>query len=66
LKQSPRVWLERFALVVQEFGLHHSQKDYSVYFQLHHGKQILLLDYVNGIVITGDEAQEISELKLYL
>ena len=55
--------ISQIYLNVQEFVLHRSHKDHSILFRLHHGKQILMLVYVNDIVITGDDAQGISELK---
>jgi len=42
----------------------HSQKDYSVFFWLHQGKWIMLIVYVDDIVITRDDTQEISEFKI--
>jgi len=35
LKQSLKGWFGRFASIVQEFKLHHSQKDHFVFFRLH-------------------------------
>ena len=66
LKQSPRVRFGRYGSVLQEFGLHCSQKDHLIFFRIHQGKRILLVVYMDDIVITRDDIQGISDLKLYL
>jgi len=66
LKQSPRAWFCRFASTVQDFGLHRSEKDHSVFWRLHNGKRILLVVYVDDIVITGDDTIGIVSLKKHL
>ena len=66
LKQSPRAWFGRFALVIQEFRLCRSEKDHSVFWRIQHGKSILLVVYVDDIVITGDDVKGINNLKKYL
>ena len=45
LKRSRKICFEKFASVVQKFGLHHSQKDHSFFFLLYREKWIILLIY---------------------
>ena len=67
LKQSPRAWFSRFSSVVQEFGMIRSAADYSVFY--HHlstGKCIYLIVFVDDIVITGSDQDDIQKLKQHL
>ena len=60
LKQSPRAWFSRFSSVVQEFGMIRSTTDHSVFY--HHtftGQCIYLIVYVDDIVITGSDQNDI-------
>ncbi|RVW15111.1 Retrovirus-related Pol polyprotein from transposon TNT 1-94 [Vitis vinifera] len=62
LKQSPRAWFDRFSFVVQEFGMLRSTADHSVFY--HHnslGQCIYLVVYVDDIVITGSDQDDILE-----
>ncbi|RVW49109.1 Retrovirus-related Pol polyprotein from transposon RE1 [Vitis vinifera] len=67
LKQSPRAWFSRFSSVVQEFGMLRSTADHSVFY--HHnslGQCIYLVVYVDDIVITGSDQDDIQKLKQHL
>ncbi|RVX22605.1 Retrovirus-related Pol polyprotein from transposon TNT 1-94 [Vitis vinifera] len=67
LKQSPRTWFNRFSSVVQEFGMLRSTADHSVFY--HHnslGQCIYLVVYVDDIVITGSDQDDIQKLKQHL
>ena len=67
LKQSPRAWFSRFSSMVQEFGMIRSAADHSVFY--HHsstGKCIYLIIYVDDIVITGIDQDDIQKLKQHL
>jgi hypothetical protein len=66
LKQSPRTWFGKFSEAVMEFGLQRCQTDQSV-FHLHTSvSNILLVVYVDGIVITGDDSGGIARVNLFL
>ncbi|PKI46814.1 hypothetical protein CRG98_032811 [Punica granatum] len=66
LKQSPRARFDCFSSTVLKFGLVRSQFDHSVFFRHYEGRHILLVVYVDDIVITGDDAVGIFQLKAYL
>lgn len=65
LKQSLRVWFGRFASVIQKFDLRKTQKDYSVFYEVHQGERILSAVYANDIVIIGDDEKSIVALESY-
>nr|CAN76133.1 hypothetical protein VITISV_036298 [Vitis vinifera] len=67
LKQSPRAWFGRFNSVVQEFGMLRSTSDHSVFY--HHnslGQCIYLVVYVDDIIITGSDQDDLGKLKYFL
>ncbi|RVW95638.1 Retrovirus-related Pol polyprotein from transposon RE1 [Vitis vinifera] len=67
LKESPRVWFERFSSVVQEFGMLRSEADHSVFYHHNSSSQsIYLVVYVDDIVITGSDQEGIQRLKQHL
>ena len=65
LNQSLIVWFGRFASV-RAFGLSFSQEDHSMFCRQHQGKSLLLILYVDDIIITGDNAHGIADMKYYL
>ena len=40
-----------------------SDEDYSVFWQQHQGKKLLFVVYVDGIIVTNDDVQGITDLK---
>ncbi|KAL2337544.1 hypothetical protein Fmac_011990 [Flemingia macrophylla] len=67
LKQSPRAWFGKFSHVVQLFGLKRSESDHSVFYcHTSSEKCVYLMVYVDDIVITGNDASKISQLKVHL
>ena len=67
LKQSPRTWFSRFSSVVHEFCMIRSAANYSVFY--HHPstrKCIYLIVYVDDIIITGTDQDDIQKLKQHL
>ncbi|XP_071916283.1 uncharacterized protein [Coffea arabica] len=66
LKQSPCAWFGKFSLAVERFGMQKSKSNHSVFYKQSEAGIILLVVYVNGIVITGNDVVGISSLKAFL
>ena len=67
LKQSPQAWFSRFSSGVQEFNMTRSTSNHSVFY--HHtslGQFIHLIVYVDDIVITDNDQDDIRKLKQHL
>jgi len=63
LKQSPRAWFDRFRRAVCDMGYSQCSGDHTVFYR-HKGPYITILAvYVDDIVITGDDVEEIRGLK---
>jgi len=63
LKQSPRAWFDRFRRAVCDMGYSQCNGDHTVFYK-HQGSHITILAvYVDDIVITGDDVEEIKKLK---
>ena len=63
LKQAPRAWFDKFtkALRQQEYVQAHS--DHTLFFRHRNGKITILIVYVDDIILTGDDSEEIERLK---
>ena len=64
LKQSPRAWFGRFTQAMVSLGYRQSQGDHILF--INHsqdGKLILLLVYINGMIIAGDDEIEKQTLR---
>ena len=66
LKQSPRAWFERFRRAILKKGYYQSNADHTLFYKQNMGKIAMLIVYVDDIVITGDNHEEISHLKTHL
>lgn len=67
LKQSPRVWFEKFTLFVKSQGYTQGQGDLTMFFRhSKDGKIAILIVYVDDIILTGDDVCEMSRLKTSL
>ncbi|CAN1152027.1 Retrovirus-related Pol polyprotein from transposon TNT 1-94, partial [Linum perenne] len=67
LKQSPRAWFERFTKAVISGGYYQCQSDHTLFVKhSKSGKLAILIVYVDDIIITGDDTEEIRRLKLTL
>jgi len=66
LKQAPRAWFERFVSVIWAAGFSPSDHDPALFIHLSSRGRTLLLLYVDDILITGDDADQISYVKQQL
>ncbi|XP_020249231.1 uncharacterized protein LOC109826619 [Asparagus officinalis] len=63
LKQSPRAWFDRFRLAVCGMGYKQCNGDHTVFYRHSKTRITILAVYVDDIVITGDDVEEILRLK---
>ena len=63
LKQSPRAWFGRFSSAMRQYGYCHSNSDHTLFLKHQQGKVTALIVYVDDMIITGDDANEISMLQ---
>ena len=66
LKQSPRVWFERFSRSIIQFGFQQSQGDHTLFKNKPEGKLTALIVYVDDIILTGNDVGEMKMIKLKL
>ena len=64
LKQASQGWFGKFNMVIQQFGMIHSETDHFVFFKCSSlNNDIYLVLYVDDIVITGNDKEDIKDLK---
>ncbi|KAK8937204.1 hypothetical protein KSP39_PZI011852 [Platanthera zijinensis] len=63
LKQSPRAWFDRFRKAMIEMGYHQINADHTVFSRQNECHITMLAVYVDDMIITGDDEQEIGRLK---
>ncbi|TYK14469.1 Cysteine-rich RLK (receptor-like protein kinase) 8 [Cucumis melo var. makuwa] len=64
LKQSPRVWFDRFTTFVESQGYSQGHFDHTLFIKVPKtGKIVVLIVYVDDVVLTVDDQTEISQLK---
>ncbi|KAL6974688.1 Beta-galactosidase 8 [Sarracenia purpurea var. burkii] len=66
LKQSPRAWFDRFLKAMLRFGYTQSHADHTMFTKKSNGKIAILIVYVDDIIMTGDDVDEIQTLKALL
>ncbi|KAK2455409.1 putative mitochondrial protein [Trifolium repens] len=66
LKQAPRAWFEKFSTVITSLGFRFSDYDSTLFVRTTSHGRILLSLYVDDMVITGNDADGIDDLKLQL
>ncbi|KAM5585973.1 hypothetical protein ABKV19_005070 [Rosa sericea] len=66
LKQSPRAWFGRFTQAMKRFGYKQSNSDHTLFLKHQKGKVTALIIYVDDMVITGDDREEIRRLQQQL
>ncbi|KAB2628709.1 hypothetical protein D8674_033504 [Pyrus ussuriensis x Pyrus communis] len=63
LKQSPRAWFDRFTQVMKNIGYYQSHSDHTLFVKRRQEKVTALIIYVDDMIITGDDCDEISRLQ---
>ena len=66
LKQSPRMWYQKFDTYIRGLGFTRSKEDHSVYFKLIGGHVIYLVLYVDDMLLIGNDKEIIQDLKTQL
>jgi transposase InsO family protein len=66
LKQSPRAWFGRFNTAMKKFGFKQSHSDHTLFLKHRNRKVTALIIYVDDMIITGDDKEEISKLQKLL
>ncbi|KAE8656802.1 ATP-dependent zinc metalloprotease FTSH 3 [Hibiscus syriacus] len=67
LKQSPRAWFERFTKVILKNGYKQSLTDHTLFIKVTStNKKVIFIVYVDDIILTGDDEEEICNLKKLL
>ncbi|KAK8926133.1 hypothetical protein KSP39_PZI018401 [Platanthera zijinensis] len=66
LKQSPRMWYQKFDTYMLELGLERSNSDHCVYFQRKGEHFTILTLYVDDMLLVGNSVKMIQQLKKLL
>eukprot|EP00253_Pinus_taeda_P029437 PITA_29437 len=66
LKQSPRIWYQKFDTFIRGLGFTRSKEDHSVYFKLIGDCVIYLVLYVDDMFLVGNGKEIIQDLKTQL
>jgi Reverse transcriptase (RNA-dependent DNA polymerase) len=61
LKQSPRAWFGRFCGAMKKYGYKQSDFDHSLFYIRREGKITVLIIYVDDMIITGNDVEEMKE-----
>jgi hypothetical protein len=63
LKQSPRAWFGQFSMAMRKYGFKQSNSDHTLFIKHNGEKLTVLIVYVDDMIITGDDKEEISRLQ---
>ena len=63
LKQSPRSWYSKLSSVLEEVGFHRSNVDSSLFVRIGSVGKLVVLIYVDDLILTSDNIEEINSLK---
>ena len=66
LKQSPRAWFGRFTLAMKAAGYQQSNADHTLFVKHKDGRVTTLIVYVDDMILTGDDPEEMKTLREYL
>ncbi|KAM0012264.1 putative RNA-directed DNA polymerase [Helianthus debilis subsp. tardiflorus] len=63
LKQSPRAWFGRFTLAMKGYGFKQSNSDHTLFIKQRGRLVTCLIVYVDDMIITGNDKEEMTKLK---
>ena len=63
LKQSLRVWFGQFSLAMRKYGFKQSNSDHTLFIKHKVGKITVLIVYVDDMIITRNDEEEIIRLQ---
>ena len=63
LKRSPRAWFRQFTEVMKKYGYKQSNSYHTLFIKKRGGKITCLIIYVDDMIITGDDTEEMTELR---
>lgn len=63
LKQSLRAWFRRFCSAMRKYGYSHSDSDHTLFYRKRLEKITVLIIYIDDIIITSDDQDEIKRLE---
>ena len=63
LKQSPRAWFGRFTMAMKRYGYKQSNSDHTLFIKKRENLITCLIIYIDDMVITGSDLEEISRLR---
>ena len=66
LKQSPRAWFGRFSKFMKEIGYKQSDADHTLFVKRRSKKVTILIVYVDDMVVTGSDDEEINKFQQIL
>ena len=67
LKQSPRTWFDKFTKAVKSKGYLQAQYDHTLFIKhSNDSRKAILTVYVDDIIITGDNRDEVEHIKVLL
>jgi Reverse transcriptase (RNA-dependent DNA polymerase) len=66
LKQSPRVWFDRFRKAIVSMRYQQINADHIVFYRQHGGRTTMLAVYVDDMIVTSNDEKEIAQLKMRL
>ena len=63
LKQSPKAWFGRFTSTMTKFGYKQSNSDHTLFLKKQNDRITCLIIYMDNMIITGNDEEEICALK---
>jgi len=63
LKKSPQAWFGRFSSAMRRYGFNQSKANHNLFLKHRQGKVTTLIVYVDDMIITRDDTEEISRLQ---